>query len=150
MNPIDIQDIPYIERSSGYQILTHPNNVELLKKSIETHYDPYDNCVFRPFSRTLDGFEIITNINIPQTQKTNRIIDVDGKPKDKAGWTYKSRFITYEESDLPWLLGLGYLKYEEAPVFYMMQKNYFEKDFFHFKNATVFDPRHSLKGLLCK
>lgn len=93
-------------------IITHPDNVRLLEGSA-TAATPLGQLL-------LSGIPVMPSPYLERTRRTGRIIAPDGI-RNRSGWNWRQdRFTLLEESDLAWLLGLGIVREEEEPVFYVL------------------------------
>lgn len=96
------------------RIITHPNNLDLLKQNISK--GEYGDPVLLSFTA-----EIITSEHMDQCQKTGRYILPDGRTVSKEQvYVPWDRFTEWEPKDIPWLLSWGIIHEEQEPLFIMM------------------------------
>lgn len=92
------------------KIITHPANLEPLKKRCEL--GAYD----APF-----GIEIVVSKYIDRDRPTGRYILPDGSAVAKKGFRMPwGRFAEFTESDIPALLWWGMIKEQREPFFYVI------------------------------
>ena len=94
--------------------MPHPNTIKALKSHFQR------NRIGLGVS-LLDALpiEFIEEPCIPETRKTGKIQAPDGTVHKREGFCWRQDdFTTLEESDLPWLMGLGICREHEVMVAY--------------------------------
>lgn len=107
-------------------IVTHPDNLELLKKELEKKY---------PKRPPMNHFGIDLATYFMPTIKTNKYMEKDkpsgkyrlpdGSVLDKEEFVIKTQFITYGPEDIDCLVYAGVIEELREPLFYEVDMNAF-------------------------
>lgn len=120
------------------KIITHPDNVELLRRRTRQPDKLTELLSGRP---TPFGIEIVTNRYMERERPSGRIILPNGTAVDRNKFQIRTRFITYGPEDLHYFLWTGEVREEMEPVFFVMRDELFPTAIF---TLPVFDPRRVL------
>jgi hypothetical protein len=109
---------------SRRQIACHPDNVAALRSALTarsfTTGSDFDKALL--FARNASAFvDIYESPMLPKVQSTGWIIMPGGFRRRRAGFVMSWRkYWTIEEENLEWAIGLGIVREEVVPVFYIM------------------------------
>lgn len=103
-------------------IITHPRNLELLRKAVDA--GEYDR------GQTFPMITIRTSESMEPDKPTGRFILPGGRAvKREEIRLRKGRFVEYGPEDVGYLLFAGVIREEREPLFYMMEDRFMIKAF---------------------